>query len=68
MEAPHNSLAADAANAPVAPAAPAAPGETQAGAVPAEETPVTARLDVISPNRCRPWAAGSPACCAPATS
>ncbi|WP_405892950.1 tRNA (adenosine(37)-N6)-threonylcarbamoyltransferase complex ATPase subunit type 1 TsaE [Streptomyces sp. NBC_01527] len=50
MEAPHNSLAADAANAPVAHAA---PGETQAGAAPAGETPVTARLDVTSPEQMR---------------
>lgn len=48
MEAPHNSLAADAANAPVAHAA---PGETQAGAASAGQTPVTARLDVTSPEQ-----------------
>ncbi|MFF1929293.1 tRNA (adenosine(37)-N6)-threonylcarbamoyltransferase complex ATPase subunit type 1 TsaE [Streptomyces sp. NPDC058228] len=48
MEAPHNSLAADAANAPVAHPA---PGESQAGAAPVGETPVTARLDVTSPEQ-----------------
>ncbi|MCX5311274.1 tRNA (adenosine(37)-N6)-threonylcarbamoyltransferase complex ATPase subunit type 1 TsaE [Streptomyces sp. NBC_00154] len=48
MEAPHNSLAADAANAP---GAHPAIGETQAGAAPAGETPVTARLDVTSPEQ-----------------
>ncbi|MGW5274857.1 tRNA (adenosine(37)-N6)-threonylcarbamoyltransferase complex ATPase subunit type 1 TsaE [Streptomyces sp. NPDC004044] len=48
MEAPHNSLAADTANAPVVPPA---PGGTQAGAAPAGETSVTARLDVTSPEQ-----------------
>ncbi|MET8328281.1 tRNA (adenosine(37)-N6)-threonylcarbamoyltransferase complex ATPase subunit type 1 TsaE [Streptomyces sp. NPDC005181] len=48
MEAPHNSLAAEATNAPVAPAA---PGETQAGEAQAEETPVTARFEVTSPEQ-----------------